>query len=184
MIFYSSQQPAMNGLDVKHFEKINDKLLYLKLHGSCNFLPNVQNFTMINVSFRGYGRFISLPLKAANIDETLRFCNSSPMSPTMSIYTTDKIAQFGHGQIEKTQETWKKLVMEAGRILLVGARPWMEDRHVWGPLSDTNAMIAFVGGKNDFSVWSESNRNERKAEYLGNKWDGCFEKTVQFLNYL
>jgi hypothetical protein len=173
----------MNDLTVTHFENIDGKLFFLKLHGSCNYLPNVRNWTMTNVSFRGYGSFISLPLKAANVDETLNFCNSSLMSPAMSIYTTDKIAQFGDGQIRKTQETWKDLVMNADRILSIGVRPWMEDKHIWEPLSLTTAKLGYVGGKTEFYRWIESDRNDRETDYIGDTWSGCFEKTIQFMNY-
>lgn len=170
-----------NNLFPSYFEDSIDKMLILKLHGSCNFLPP-NNISITECSFIGYIKFIDYPIHAATREETMRFCNSdTSVSPTMCLYTKGKIAQFGHGQIDKIWKLWKEHVENAERILIIGARWNSEDSHIWDPLSKTSAELAFIGSKNSFDEWTSSSREKIDSKFLGCKWKDSFELGINFI---
>lgn len=170
-----------NNLLPIYFEELPDKILLLKLHGSCNFLPP-KGFECTDSRFRGNVKFIDYPIRVASPEETIQFCYSdSSISPTMCLYTKLKIAQFGHGQIEKIRQLWNKYVTNAEKILIIGARWHEEDTHIWDLLSETRAKLAFIGSKDSFDEWTNSRRDINSSEYLGYSWTDCFDAGITFL---
>lgn len=62
-----------NGLLVTRLQEIQDRIYFLKLHGSCDFIPP-KGFSLYNNVFMGRGPMISMPLRDdATVEETIVF---------------------------------------------------------------------------------------------------------------
>lgn len=171
-----------NGLKVTCFADEIDKIFYLKLHGSCNFIP-ATNFKAIDVRYTGTIRLLETPLKAVDVDEVICFCYEigNSLYPTMSLFAPEKITQIGGGQILKIQEVWKEKVANAEKILTIGYKPLKTDKHVYVPLSETRSKIGFIGSKKYYDDWTSSDRNMDNSSYLGYKWSDSFKSSIGFL---
>ena len=151
-----------------------------KLHGSCNFLSaGIQAGS--GVTF-GSGVAFQGQLRPVNPNDAIQYCLSNTgLYPAMALYMNGKPVQIGRGVIDSLQQRWSVQVKEAKRILVVGVRPYPEDPHVWEPLGDSQGELGYVGPEDEFNHWRASYRPEKPAVWMGTRWDGCFEDSVDFL---
>ena len=170
-----------NGLLVTRLLETKDAIYFLKLHGSCDFIPPKGFHSFGNV-FKGPGSFTSTPLRDdATVEETIRFCHSADTSPAICLFIRGKVAQFGYSNILEIQGIWKDRMSKAERILLIGVRPNKYDLHIWDYFKQTQATLGFIGSRdNGYDDWVHVS-NKENIVYLGEKWDKEFDKSVSFL---
>ena len=134
-----------------HFLEISDGVTFLKLHGSCNFLP--RGIVFNNVALR-FQNIIAANLDVVDSEDVIRFCHSGRSDyPVMCMFMEGKPAQIGGNKIRDIQARWTEYVADAKRVLIIGVKPHMTDRHIWEPLSSTSAKIGYVGSKSRFDSW-------------------------------
>ena len=173
-------EDALCGFGYKpdYFVENSEGITFLKLHGSCNFLPEggiVKNNIIIGSSG------ISFPLKGASREEVAQFCSiKGTIYPVMALYMDSKPKQISSDRINDIQKRWTDHILSAERILIVGVRPYPADTHVWGPLLKTNARIGYIGS-DYFHCWHKENRNNKKDCFIGTRWENHFDESVQFL---
>lgn len=170
-----------NGVGISCFQEEKDKIFFLKLHGSSNFIPAGDNRIM-GTRFEGTIRF-EIPLKCATVEEVISFCSrpGNAIYPAMCLFAPEKKAQIGHEKILKIQEIWRTRILDAERILTIGFRPYPPDKHIYDPLSETNAIISYIGSKKRYDEWVTSNRVRGVTSYLGYHWGDCFDSSMSFL---
>lgn len=151
-----------------------------KLHGSCNFIDD---------SIRGNGSIRLATgtwdglLEPVSPNEAIQYCLTSiGLYPAMALYMKAKPVQIGKSIIQRLQENWSQVVQNTKRILIIGVKPYTEDLHIWKPLAKSQAEIAYVGSKASFTEWKSTYRPNQKAQYLGDRWNKCFNKTVSFIS--
>ena len=166
---------------VTRLQEIQDRIYFLKLHGSCDFIPP-KGFRFYNNVFMGRGPMISMPLRDdATVEETIRFCYSEDVSPAICLFMKGKVAQFGYNKVREIQNVWKDKVSKAKCILLIGVRPNKYDLHIWNSLIQTEAIIGFIGSKDkDYNDWVRVS-NKKNVVYLGKEWDKELDKSISFL---
>lgn len=71
--------------------------------------------------------------------------------------------------------------MEANKILIIGVRPYLDDKYIWDPLTRTKAKVGYVGNGKEYNQWLRSGRDEKNTANLGERWDKCLNKTVSFI---
>jgi hypothetical protein len=167
------------GMTVQCFSETDIGVPFLKLHGSCNFV-------MRGVRFYGGSKkgknLVNCPLDAVSREKALSYLNSCQTAyPAMCIYMESKPAQFGTGEIKKIQYRWKECVMRADRILIIGVKPNIADKHIWGPLSETNAKLGYIGSKDEFNNWRKTYRNNDKDVFIGSRWKEYLVDGIKFL---
>jgi hypothetical protein len=173
---------AQNGLAIDCFPQIQGDLFYLKLHGSSNFILAVRGLKVINTRYNRTTPLLETPLRTANPEEVLSFCNSvTSLYPAMCLYAPEKKAQIGYERILKLREIWKERIMNVDRILTIGFRPWKPDMHIYEPISNTPARVGFVGSRLCFEGWINPDRDTTKTEFLGETWQDSFEACFEFL---
>jgi hypothetical protein len=171
-----------NQLATPSFERNDNTPYLLKLHGSCNFLPI--GLTVKDIGFAGGpAPMINMNIKASSTEEVKRFCHDpgQALYPAMCLYMKSKVAQFGYNVILELQKKWTNEILNAEKVLIIGVKPYPEDRYIWDPLSQTNAILGYIGNKNDFEYWKEAFRKDKNSELLGLRWDIDFSKSVDFL---
>ncbi len=136
-------------------------LRLLKLHGSCNFWPDMPGFTIINSTFRGGGRGdIGAPVWPLTREETIRKCNTEDsLAPAIAMYAEGKPVRVCPDYVQKQQRMWAQAVATATKICIAGARIHPPDTHIWEPISATKADVFYFGLRSDrksFDEWKET----------------------------
>ncbi len=170
--------------------KINDfyylagdslKACILKIHGSCNFIP--QNFHA-----RKGSRVI---LGKSKLDAGIDFLHPSEVEgrvkngffAAMSLYEKNKTNIISPELIKEIANQYQKFVNEAEIVISIGVRPNPEnDHHVWGPLASTDAKVYLIGSKDDCENWI-SKYTSSNGEYIGERFESreSFEKISRLI---
>lgn len=142
----------------------------LKIHGSCNFLPNVGNS-----SFQGIGFDLSQAANAAILDapirvaqstqEILDFCaNEDSIAPALAMYHPTKRVLYCRSFVQRQQDAFLSSIRSASRIYVVGLRVHTIDEHIWQPLASSSAPLFYVGREPEqFRAWA--NQCQRRSAF-------------------
>ena len=148
-----------------------------KLHGSCNFKV-VGLEAGRGVSF-GTGVVFSGGIQAINPSEVRpHYRGATALYPAMALYAKGKTIAMSPEPIRDAQRRWADRVRTADRVLLVGVAPNPADSHIWGPLRDTDALVAYVGARSAWEAWVAEHRRSRSVEFLGERWNSCYGQSA------
>jgi hypothetical protein len=121
-----------NGLNPNYCLGSSKGIIFLKLHGSCNFVPPWLRF--YNVALTG-DNIIKANMRSVDRDNVISFCHSGRSDyPIMCMYMKEKPTQVGGNEIKAIQAKWAEYVRNAEKLLIIGVRPFMDDSHIWEPL--------------------------------------------------
>lgn len=132
-------------------EKDMEAILFYKLHGSCNFIPNKNNISIsiANIS-SSVQKGINAPLgfiapkdasKYYGCDRSMS--NLALLYPVMSFYTKNKQAGICQNGIKNIQNKWKSEFESLENIFLIGVSPALHDEYVWEPILHSKAKIHY-----------------------------------------
>lgn len=153
----------------------------LKLHGSCNWyidIHNVNKFVVIDPTIRIYGKIKSISKPG---DAIKRFKGDHPFPPVICLYTKQKPAPIGENFFSHLHEQWKKLVLNARQIFIIGAKPNTTDKHIWEPLSDTLAEIYYIGNEKSCTEWSIRTNRKKRTHIIGDRFINGKNKLLELL---
>lgn len=168
------------GIQVDYFgNNIGSRLL--KLHGSCNFIP--QNFTA-----GGHG--LSLDIGSATINTSIKIVDPEKVKEeldnicipaAMSLYTHEKRNIISPNLIKKIIEDYKISAQETKMIILIGVKPNPKiDTHIWDSLASTKANIYFIGNKKASDSW-KSNYKKQNAESIDGHFLDRFDQICELI---
>lgn len=146
----------------------------LKIHGSCNFLPNVQPRQISGISFDlsaagpGASIFDAGVKPATSAKDIVDFClREESVAPALALYSPSKQVLFCRSFINHIQGAWREAIQVASRIYIIGLRVHLVDDHIWKPLSKAHAPIYYVGYEpNEFNEWSKTSRSRQRSYVL------------------
>jgi hypothetical protein len=125
----------------------------LKIHGSCNFLPNLGGVHLhgVKMSAPPTVPFVRGSIRAAATrNEVIEFCRrEDSLAPAIAVYAPGKTILFTGEFIQQQQAQWRNEAKRADVIYVIGLRVMGEDDHIWGPLATTQGRIEYVGGEPD-----------------------------------
>ncbi len=90
----------------------------------------------------------------------------------------DKPVQIAPEQILRLQSMWKDAVLNAQNVICIGVNPLPADRHIWEPISETDARLFFVGDKNAYDKWISKYRS-KPSIYIDCFFDSSVKKLVK-----
>lgn len=72
---------------------------------------------------------------------------------------------------------WGDWVASAASIIVVGARPMLDDSHVWEPIVASSVPVAYVGGVDDEHEQTQTfiERLGTRFEFLGDRFIGAYD---------
>lgn len=136
----------------------------LKIHGSCNFLPDllpgVITKCVFNVSHHEGASELDAPIKIAQSRrEILDFCASQDsIAPAIAMYHASKRVSFCRQFLEQQITAFESSIKSAARIYVIGLKVHVIDEHIWRPLASSRAPLFYVGGEPDrFREWARTN---------------------------
>lgn len=126
-----------------------DNFSVLKLHGSCNFLPDVPPDQFRGVKFSlgpAAKAILDAGIRPANTREVIDFCDTQDsLAPALALYMKDKQVLFAPKFVEEQQRAWRESVKKADRIFVIGCRCNPSDSHIWFPLQKSKSHLWYVG---------------------------------------
>lgn len=140
----------------------------LKIHGSCNFLPDMGTGGIRGIGFdlsqAGEGAAVlSAPIRVArSTQEILQFCaTEDAIGPALAMYHPSKRVLYSADFVKGQQDAFLSSVKSASRIYLIGLRVHAVDEHIWQPLAAAKSPLFYVGREpDDFHRWARENRRK------------------------
>lgn len=145
-----------------------------KIHGSCNFLPDMGNRAIRGVTFGTTdfpGAILEAPVIAVqSAREVINFCDTEDaIAPAIAMYMPSKRALYCKQIIETQRKAWMREAFKAKRIYIIGLRVHEVDDHIWGVLAKTKCELYFVGGGHDtFLQWASKNNRKNSRPIAEN----------------
>ncbi len=162
-------------------------VLVLKLHGSCNFLPDMQPQQISGIGFdlsaAPDASILHAPIRAVGPHDVLEFCRrEDSIAPAMALYAEGKAVLYCAQFVTQVQADWREAVKRAKRIYLIGVRPYPADTHVWGPLARKGPPIWYVGPSGaDFLDWAKG-EGRRNAHHLSDDFGQSLPQIFRMLS--
>jgi hypothetical protein len=150
-------------------------------HGICNlFISGIQarNITFSSGIIFDGGK----PQCIVNPLEFQERITKDSIPPIMSYFVPEKINPSGYTFIIKNRERYKELVLKADKIAIIGLKVRPHDKHIWDPLSETDAPIIYCSGKwagSEFLAWCKQKRVGKINKVLDGYFSDHFTEICQ-----
>ncbi len=155
-------------------------------HGCCNifcegnYMPEsaINTLNGLNVISTGTPKLVDDPIefKAKLTQEAL--------PPVMSYFHPEKHTTACVNMINLQRYRFQDLIKNAEKLIVVGVAIRENDKHIWEPISKTNAHFYYCSGKNEldmFKGWVKKKRSNKENTFLNGFWNECWG---DFLNIL
>jgi len=170
------------GLSIDYFStkpSNNQKITFWKLHGSCNFKPkNIQATSGVTFT-RGVA--FEAGIQVIPLNQVPIFCRNTGLYPAMSIFVQGKPTPISPSSIKLLQGYWANYVDRADSIAIIGVNPNPLDKHIWDPLTNTDASIYYIGNQEAFNFWSHKYRPKKSNMWLADTFKDGFRRMLQIL---
>jgi hypothetical protein len=141
----------------------------LKVHGSCNFIP--QNLLAGNASMSwSYKGGINTVPKFVHPNTVRQELDKTGIPSAMSMYTEKKHNPICPLVLKQLRADFIKYCEAAKVIITVGVKPNPDDPHIWRSIADSSASILVVADKESSNRWI-AEFGKGKAAWIG----GTFE---------
>lgn len=141
----------------------------LKIHGSCNFLPNLGSSSIRGLGFvvpEGTGGILDAPVRPAQTTkEVQEFCSrEDSIAPAIAVYMRGKPVLYCGPFVKEQQLAFAREVAAARKVFIVGLRCNQTDHHIWDALARAKAWLGYVGLQPDgFSTWCKARRRKNAS---------------------
>ena len=129
-------------------------------HGCCHLFCEGIKASSNGVSFSGMNISTNSSVIALNKSEDFENrIRSDAMPPVMSYFEPSKMTTSGTNFITSQRERFKNLVSEAKKIIIIGIKIRLSDKHIWNPLSKSKAKLFYCSGSNEkenFENWTSA----------------------------
>ncbi len=162
----------------------------LKLHGSCNFIPDLP--VMRNVQFQDCANDIQTSITAHHSSDkikswcTLQEQNNNGITPALSFYMEGKPVKICSQDIKQQQEHWKHALKESQILYIVGVAFNENDTHIWQTIAESGCEVRIVDPKPQSIINYFKKRGVNVAHYAGSfkdaipKWKKDFKTKKKF----
>lgn len=155
-----------------------------KIHGSCNFLPDIPTGMLQNVKIESpsqTGTKLEAPIRIAKPRDVIEFCEKSDYAPAIAIYAPSKWIPFCASFVHKQRKYWQAEVYQAECIFVIGATVRERDAHIWGPLARSEARLIYVDPEpEEFCRWANANSRKR-VDIIPNKFAEAIPYILQHI---
>lgn len=171
MLIETAAVAAGCGFTYRYPHVTPEAIALLKVHGSCNFLPDTGFITLRNVTMEHCGSNLDTQVRIAGSAQEIRdFCRTEDsLAPAIAVYAPGKAVPYSPTFVGKQQEMWGAAVKDASVVYVIGLKVNNADEHIWAPLARTKARVEYVGLKCDsdrFGEWSAEFRGKRPSHVL------------------
>ncbi|EAT12495.1 hypothetical protein HF888_12250 [Bermanella marisrubri] len=159
-------------------EKPDNYVSLLKIHGSCNFWPQIPVGQMDGVTIENCNVAIEAPVSSLNQRETLYRCEKEKgLAPAIALYAEGKSVKVSPSYVNRQLAEWKVSASKATKIAIIGVKVHEVDDHVWDIIGKSKAKVWYVGfssDKSSFDVW-KSNHKKKNAFFIESDFSKCID---------
>lgn len=141
-----------------------------KPHGACNLIVQpVATGNWTNISMSACGAWVGggVPLVAVHPDQVERIYEGQHnVPPAMSLYAPGKSSPVAPEQILRARECWTSWSRSSDVTIVVGARPNLDDMHVWQGILQGRGQLWFIGDRDSASTLTRELPHDR-VSHLG-----------------
>lgn len=142
----------------------------LKIHGSCNFWPNLAENAFKNVHITGcVDADMNIGIKPVSQSQSLwKAMTEDSIAPSLAMYAEGKAVRVSPGYVLHQQEMWVQSLNAASKVFIVGVKIHQADIHIWKNLAECKADIHYFGleqDKADFKEWQKRSRHKNATFY-------------------
>ena len=170
LIEYALMSLSMNTID---YLGRGSGVKLLKLHGSCNFIPQRFKVSRQNATLILGTSTINTPFQPVEPDKVKEALSSAPFS-VMSLYTREKNNIISPKGIQDIQTEFQQTVGSAKEIISIGVRPDTNDKHIWEYIQNSNASLILCGNKSDCMGWISHHRT-KDSTFIGTKFQSSLD---------
>lgn len=177
-IFFSGMIPSYNN----YIDKINNVVKIIKIHGSCNLLPVIENGNVIKGDIiKGTENYIEtgnfkIASSYQEIERWMRDPANCDLSPILSLYAKGKNCLTNWTLLKDFQDLWSLAAAEASLIILIGVRYVSEDIHIWDAIGNSLAKVAIVNTQpQEILDWSSKSRVGKSTSVLAHRFSDLKE---------
>jgi hypothetical protein len=154
----------------------------LKLHGSSNFTVRPHNIKIGGKVTIGKGGRADFPIDdpppdPSEVPNVLAICK---FPPAMALMTPGKEILSGQSQILRLQNEFGRAVYKARFVVVIGANPNFDDKHVWNPIIGAPGNVGYIGSMDRFTRL-EHNRKLGKTHWLGARFQESLDALFRFV---
>lgn len=160
----------------------DDGIPLLLPHGSAGLVVQGINISGNTTNGSPFGMMNMLGFRPNMLtcnDSILREYNSNELNPAMSFFMHKKPVLIGQDALEEVKSNYKRLVLEAEKIAIVGMAYRAHDEHIFEPLDQSHAQI-MVCARNDGEAYVE--RYGERVTDLCATWEDGFAELKGFLS--
>jgi hypothetical protein len=92
-----------------------------------------------------------------------------------------KVLSVSPSNIKQLQQTWADRVNNAQAVFSIGVSPNLQDKHIWEPLRNSDALLYFVGDQIALTNWQRTS-HAGSTYFLDNKFDTAYPSLLRRLN--
>jgi len=141
----------------------------LKVHGSCNFIP--QNFLAGGASMSWtYKGGISTAPRFVHPNAVKQELHKAGIPSAMSMYTEQKQNPICPLVLKQLRTDFVKYCEAAKVIITVGVKPNPDDPHIWRSIADSSARIFVIADRESSNRWI-SEFGKGKATWIGDTFE-------------
>ena len=150
-------------------------------HGCCHFFnKSIKATGAQNIIIKGPGIHTFGKIEAImKPDEFYKRIHNDPFPPIMSYFEPSKDTLSGINFINSQRERYKCLILNAELITIIGLKVRESDKHIWYPLSCTDANISYCSGKeagDEYKSWSKNFRKKKDDTIIYGYFSENFEE--------
>jgi hypothetical protein len=147
----------------------------LKLHGSCNFIPQGITVNSGQLIVGPHEINATQPPRILHPDKAWEELSKGGILPAMSMYAKGKNNIACEQYIIMIQKQFQEIVQSAKVVLPIGIRPEADDHHIWDCIAMSETELFFVGNLQLCQGWIDKNHPAR-AKVLGQRFEKSFSE--------
>jgi len=149
----------------------------LKLHGSCNFVADIDQHTRAMLTSALVEVTIK-PLWPREVDGQLASLGIQNALPIISQLSFGKEAVLAPAQMQRIRTHWRDAVSAESVLVIIGAACSVQDLHVVDVVRRAPAVL-YVGGDADFGRWSSVNA---RTEHISREFEAALPSLLSRLH--
>jgi len=153
----------------------------MKIHGSCNYIP--KKITGKGKWIHNVGTVINCGLEyvfpPSEVEKRLL---DIPISAAIGLYLKGKKCIVGNTAIQKIVKDFQNELLSTDIVIIIGVKPNEEDYHIWDHIRNFNGAFYYIGGKEEFDIWTKKNRKGKTSIWISDKFHLGFNKICQMVN--
>ncbi len=154
----------------------NNSIHILKIHGSPNFIPEMNGNQFINCTIEVKGTHLDAPCRAVDLYTAKQFLQTNDtLAPAIAMYHPKKQVRYCPEFVKFQQSEWIRSLHQAKRCIIIGLKYNSADEHIWKELEKSTCHKYYVGS------FEQDLKIIKKFSHLSDTFENAFDRIIQIV---